>query len=398
MQLQKFKYLLGEKTEFKTFKELCDHLGEDYNGQTNSRKALEKKFRQFFEFEKVKGTNKIVVTEVFDKMKPNFKSKGSPLPEYLDPAILIKLEDGEHVTKTEIAKRIQIASKDLINFGGKDDTWKNIARWLNNYNEEFCRNEKNLWSERSTKSFKRISFYINKTQNSYKSSIDGAMKRLQDMGLIEYEEMRVIAIPKDYFKKIREIVVTDNAGVKALEGKVFPWIYETIVEQFENSDCVDWENELKLILKNFDMEDGTKRKASDMEEKFLDNISNEICRAKEYKDLKELLAASCWDISIRKDYFKKYNETLSEYNIKTFKGYHISNVNNDVLVDMNAVRELNTVFYEQRLKSQKDSLEKEFEKEWNKTRFLKDKGRIGYKYDHYNKNFEEFADKFIKVS
>ena len=398
MNINYVKYVLEEKREFKKFKELCDQLGEHYNGQTNSRKALEKKFRQFFEFEKVKGTNKIVVTEVFDKIKPNFKSKGSPLPEYLDPAILIKLKDGEHVTKAEIARRIQIASKDLINFGGKDDTWKNIARWLNNYNEEFCRNEKNLWSERSTKSFKRISFYINKVQNSYKSSIDGAMKRLQDMGLIEYEEMRVIAIPKDYFKKIREIVVTDSAGVKALKGKVFPWIYETIVEQLENSDCVDWENELKLILKNFDMEDDTKRKASDMEEKFLDNISNEICRAKEYKDLKELLAASCWDASIRRDYFKKYNETLSEYNIKTFKGYHISDVNNDVLVDMNAVRELNTVFYEQRLKSQKDSLEKEFEKEWNKTRFLKDKGRIGYKYDRYNKSFEEFADKFIKVS
>ena len=108
MNKQEIQYLLEEKREFKSFKELCEHLEVEYNGKTNSRRALERKFRQFFEFEKVKGKNAIIVTEVFDKIKPNFKSKGSSLPEFLDPAILMTLKEGEYITKTKIANEIKI--------------------------------------------------------------------------------------------------------------------------------------------------------------------------------------------------------------------------------------------------------------------------------------------------
>lgn len=158
MNIENIKYLLNDKKEFKNWKELCEYLGKKYNGQTNSRKALEKKFKQFFEFEKVEGSNKIRITKIFDKMKPNFKSKGSQLPEYLDPAILINLKSGEYVTKSEIARRIKIASDDLINFYGNGDSWKHVVKWLNNYDKDFCENDKNLWSQRNTKGFKLISF------------------------------------------------------------------------------------------------------------------------------------------------------------------------------------------------------------------------------------------------
>ncbi len=396
MDINYIKYLLSEKREFKNFRDLCNHLEVYYNGQTTSRKSLEKNFRQFFEFKKVEGTNKMVVTEVFDRIKPNFKSKGSPLPEYLDPAILINLKSNDYITKAEIARKMKIASDDLIDFYVDGNSWKNIAKWLNNYNEEFCGNEKNLWRERNSKNFKRISFYINKVQNSYKSSIDSAMERLQKMKLITYEEMRVLAIPDNYTKKLKETLI--YGGVKALKGKIFPWIYDEIVEKIQVNDYMDWENDLMLILSDYDMIDGLKRKTTDIEEKFFDNITDKLCREKEYTDLRELLAASSWDMSIRRDYFKKFNETLSEYNVKTFKGYYISNVNSDVDVDMNVVAKLNDVFYKQRLKLEEESLKKEFEKEWNKTHFLDNKGRVGYKYDQYNKSFEEFAEKFIKVS
>ena len=194
MDINYIKHLLGEKKEFKNWRELCEYLGGHYNGQTHSRRALEKKFRQFFEFEKVEGSNKIRITEIFDVMRPNFKSKGSQLPECLDPAILINLKSREYVTKAEIARRIKIASDDLINFYGNGDSWKHVVKWLNNYDEDFCENDKNLWSERNTKRFKRIGFYVNKVQSSYKKSFDGAMNRLQDMGLIIYDETRILSL------------------------------------------------------------------------------------------------------------------------------------------------------------------------------------------------------------
>lgn len=220
------------------------------------------------------------------------------------------------------------------------------------------------------------------------------MNRLQDKGLIIYKETRMISIPNDYTRYIK--ITMKNNGIEALKEMVFPWIYEDIVNGFKECEYIDTETVLEQVLSYYDMTDGIIRKASDKEEKFLNDIENKLTREKGYERFKELMAASCWDMSIRTDYFNKFNQELAKYNLKTFKGYHIENVNN-VEVDMNAVSKLNEVFYELRLKSEKKSLEEEFEKEWNKTHFLKNERRIGRKYDQYNKSFEEFAEKFIKL-
>ena len=177
-----------------------------------------------------------------------------------------------------------------------------MVRWINNYDADFCAKEENLWSYRNSKGFKQICFYVHKVQDSYKSSINCAMKRLKKKELIEYDEVTVLTIPKDYSMQIKSIIEGSDNGIKALKGKVFPWIYEDFINKSVEIDDPYWEIEVELILSDHGMIDGTQRNATKDEENFLDIISKKICEEEGCENFRELMAKSEWDMSKRVKY------------------------------------------------------------------------------------------------
>ena len=91
MDIRFIKSRLKEGDIFQNRKALCEHLGVPYTSQTNPKKAQDREWKKFFEFEKGKGTRKIKITKIYDKEKLDFSVKGGSMPKVLDPAILLYL-------------------------------------------------------------------------------------------------------------------------------------------------------------------------------------------------------------------------------------------------------------------------------------------------------------------
>lgn len=390
------KYLLTEKRIFKNWRELCEHLGEEYSKETTSKNALARKFRQYFDFEKVKGSQQIHITEVYDKIRPDFTTSGGPLPVVLYPSILSVLKQGEFVTKGKIAKRIHLCSDVIIDLYKDAEQWKKIAMWLNNYDETVCSNEHMLHKERENKRFKCISYYVSKIQSSYNKAFDGAMKKLQEKGFIEYENIDVIAIPKDYTQKIKEII--ESKGVAGLQGRVFPWVYDKIVKELDFPENIMWEQVLEYILSDFELTDDFVKRTTEQEQEFIKELRQKACEYVKCQNEREVMSSSTWDMKKRSEYFKYINQELSKYNLKSFRAYHIKKVNSDIELDSNVIKKLNPLFYETMIKKNEVKLEKEFETKWAKSGNSRLTQKV-YEDDKKKQSasFKRFADKFIKL-
>ena len=392
MNKQEIQYLLEEKREFKSFKELCEHLGVEYNGITNSRRALEKKFRQFFEFEKVKGKNKIIVTEVFDKIKPNFKSKGSSLPEFLDPAILSELKEGEVISNSQIAERIGITSKDIIKFYGNIKYWGAINIWLN----DICTIGDDLDEEKLERKFKAISYFVSNTHSSYNKMIEKSLERLKKKNLIDYEQGLMIYFPEDYIQNIKKTIEEYPTKLKEV---VFPWLYKDISKGVDISQYTDCEEYLEVVLGKNEIYKDTPRPVTKEEEHFINSIKKEVLKKYECKSETELMSSSRWDRNKRVSYYTAVNKKFSKYNIKVFKGYYIKAINEDVEYDKENRSEINAIFYNKMIHNNINICERRYRENLEKEKYprLKDVELRRRKY--FDIRFhKEFAGKFIKVS
>ncbi len=390
MNLQEVKYLLCEKTEFKNFKELCDHLGEDYNGQTNSKKSLEKKFRQFFEFEKVKGTNKIVVTEVFDSIKPNFKTKGSSLPEFLNPAILSIVEVGNAYAVSSIAKKLKLVSEDIIKFYTNSESEERVINTI--YENE----NKDLTSDDGIK--KSICGFINDIQSSYTSSIKSSLENLKKQGYISYTKGEMIHFPKDFSQTILKMIMSDEK-VK-LKESVFPWVYERIEQFFELKEYTNIDDFLLNELAQFDIFDDSTRRASPREELLIDEIRNELLKDFKYESEQKLMSDTIPKPGVRRSYFSQLGSKIKKkYNISTFKGYYITKKTLETSRDDKLLKPLNDEFCKLRIKLANRKESDKYDERLSKEKCPKLKAIYHRRIKASNlRRFDALVENFLRIS
>ena len=83
-----FKENLKEGQVFKNRKELCVALNEEYYKQTKSKKAQDKRWKRYFDFDKIEGSNKIRIKKIYDIPKLHLSTQGGGLSQYCKPLLL----------------------------------------------------------------------------------------------------------------------------------------------------------------------------------------------------------------------------------------------------------------------------------------------------------------------
>ena len=354
MDIIQIKTTLKEGMEFKSWKALCEALDEPYSNQTHTKKSQERKFKQFFDFEKIEGTHGIRITKIFDDKQEDFASKGSRLPEVLDPAILSTLDEGKFITNSQIAKQIGLTSNEIINFYNDDECAKNIAMCMQNHDEDY--DEYALNKEIESKRFKTITFFVSMIQSSYKASFKSALDRLQNKGLINYKKVLAIQIPKDYEDHIMNTI--DNHGICGLKDIIFPWIYEEIVKLADlyEFDKTLFKKELKSIIQTYGMSNNLLREAYEDEIGLYKQAKHKLLTTMGYETEKTFLAATCYEKRERSNYYLRLNKSLSKYYVKFYTAYHIQKVYNE-FKRVAEGNEVNEVFYNARIKSYEKFME-----------------------------------------
>lgn len=405
MEIEYIKYLLKDKREFASFRELCEYLGEHYNGQSRTRDSLSKKFRQYFEFEKITNSHKIVITEVFDKKKENFSTTGGSLPKYLDPAVLTNLNEGEHVTTQQIEGRLSILEDDIIKFHQEEPAKRRIAKKLDKVNEI----ERDLedWFEaaQKTKEYRQLNTLISITNHLLKDRIDGSLDRLKRKKIIDFEHGYVINFNRNYSSKIIDLVA--NEDYTKLKECTFPHIYDLIMEIVHTAkeeymgnsteDCIVHSN-IQILLKS---DDNETRMANDEETTFIEEIYNQVLKEKKYKNIQALHKQNEGKYNVVQDYYNSVKEKLAKYNVSVFKGYHITRVNNKIEVNEEDVSRLKDEFLKELRKSRKKSLfSKGILGRFKKTSIVNDENKeklkkAKAKAENYYYTFEKYVDKFL---
>lgn len=396
MDISIINYQLKVGMEFKNREELSKYLNEPYIIKTNPKKAQDKAWRQYFDFERIEGTRAIKITEVYDKVKVDFSTRGSSLPKVFDPALFLILEDEEYITCSEIARRMNLADEAVIGFYNENEQWKTIANWLSDRYRIYNESADDLYRIKNMDSFKRTCFFISTIQNSYISKIDGALSRLKKKQMIENKKTMMISFPDDYtenlIKRIRANGITDIAA------HIFPWIYKEIVESLNIDDLGIWVEDFKIILSNFDIIDGLKREATAEEKALIEDIKTQTDEELGYDTSNNAYSSSLWDMERRKAYFRSINQKLSKYNVKTFKAYHIKKLEKQIEVDKKVLREANEAFYQSVIKKNEKSLHKEFDEAMMKVK-NKRLSKATHERELYGKEkpFRDFVDKFVKT-
>lgn len=397
MDINFIKYQLKVGMEFKNREELSNYLNEPYIIKTNPKKAQDKVWRQYFDFERIEGTQMIKITEVYDKVNVDFSTRGSSLPKVFDPALFLVLKDEEYITCSEIARRMNLADEAVIGFYNENEQWKTIANWLSDRYRIYNESADDLYRIKNMDSFKRTCFFISTIQNSYISKIDGALSRLEKKQLIENEKTMMISFPNDYTKNLIKII--RKKGIVDIAAHIFPWIYQAIEESLHIDDLGIWVEDFKMILSNFDIIDGLKREATTEEKAFIEDIKAQTDKEFGYDTSKEAYSASLWDMERRKAYFRSINQKLSKYNVKTFKAYHIKKLETQVEIDRKVLREVNEAFYQSIIRRNEKSLQREFDEAMMKVKNQRlSQPTLERELSDKEKPFRDFVDKFVKVS
>ena len=169
---------------FKNRKALCEHLGETYTSQTNPKKAQDRKWRKYFEFEKIEGTQQIRITEIHDKVKLDFSVKGGSMPKIIDPAILLYLTNtsDKYFTLTQLATSLMFCSTDVINFYNSPTVFKKLE-------DKYVSPEK---GDAKDKKLNIMANFIAYTQSLYDSRLKNAIVRLNKEGIIRIKSVLLI--------------------------------------------------------------------------------------------------------------------------------------------------------------------------------------------------------------
>jgi len=377
---------------FKNREELSRFIDEPYITQTNPKEAQNKRWRKYFDFKKVEGTRKIVITEKYEKERECFSVRGSSFPQKLDPEILSELKAGEVVSNSQIAERIGITSKDVIKFYGYVKDWKAINIWLH----EICTTNDDLDEEKLERKFKAVSYFASYAHSSYNKMIEKSLERLKKKKLIDYEQGLMIYFPKDYIQNIKNTI---EDCPTMLNKVVFPWLYKDISKGVDISQYTDCKEYLEDIFSKNEIYEDFVRLANKEEEHLINSIKKEVLKKFKCESEKELISSSRWDRNKRVSYFNAVNKKLSKYNIKAFKGYYIKTINEDVEYDKENRSEINTIFYNKMIHNNIKICERNYQNELQKEKYpkLKEVGLRKKKYADI-KFFKEFAEKFLRIS
>ena len=102
MNLDNLKKYVKRKKIINSYTDLCSILEEEIK-QGNSKKAQIKIWSQYFDFEKIKNSNKIKIKEIYDEPKLLINSQGSPYKQNVAQIILyFLLQDKQTITLTPI--------------------------------------------------------------------------------------------------------------------------------------------------------------------------------------------------------------------------------------------------------------------------------------------------------
>lgn len=397
MDINFIKHQLKVGMEFKNREELSYYLDEPYIIQTNPKKAQDKEWRQYFNFERIDGSQIIKITEIYDKAKVDFSTRGSSLPKVFDPALFLTLQDDEYITYSEIAKRMNLADKVLIGFYNENDNWKTIANWLSERYSIYNESSDDLYRIKKMDSFKRSSFFVSTIQNSYISKINGALNRLEKKQLISYKKTTMISFPYNYTNNLIRAIEKD--GLDSMSNYVFPWIYDEIKDELTTYKFGTWKRKLKTVLSIYNMIDGTKREATTEEIELIEGIEAQTDKEFGYDTSKEAYSSSLWDMEKRQAYFRRINQKLSIYNVKTFKTFHIKKIKKDVDIDTSILNDVNKVFCQSVIKRNEKTLLKEFNEAMENANNQR-LSQATFERELYDKEkpFRDFVDKFVKVS
>lgn len=380
MDISFIKSRLKEGEQLKNRKELCKRLGEEYYNQTNQKHAQDKRWNCFFEFEKIKGTQGIKITKIYDKEKCEFRAKGSIMPEFLDPAILLYIRKNKDVdsidlwkkyfTIAEIAVGVGICNEYVTKFYSSDKVYEELKRKYSS--SSYSANE----NDEESKTFKSMASCIPDVRNSYRNRITGSLGRLQRKNLIKIEPVTLITNQKDLNHRINYFI--NEKKYDEIKKLVAPSIYEEIETEIISKEEKPKECFIYETLANLGITDDRIRKATEIEKAYIKEIQTEVLRKYQCEDIRELYRKYALVPNMIKKYFAECNKRYKEYNIENFQAYEIKWVNS-----------WKNLQIEHELGELKGKVNEEFIKHYRQTMNKKIEKKA-------EKRFEKFCEEFYK--
>lgn len=181
--------MLKEGQIFNNFKELCVFMGWIHKSKTlstGSKKKLEKDLSQICNWEKMKGTNKIIIKEIYDKKK--------------------KRIDGRSSNSKYIALIEEILISELTVSNRKFYSIRSIGDILGVVNDNFYKN-KDYYSRLALENYideYLISIYLIHSKGEINKIIKRAMNSLMKNNVIDAEEGIIIYSSEDGYRMISQ--------------------------------------------------------------------------------------------------------------------------------------------------------------------------------------------------
>ncbi len=313
MDIVFIKSRLKEGDIFDNRKALCERLGVSYTSQTNPKKAQDREWRKFFEFEKVKGTRKIKITKIYDKEKLNFSVKGGSMPKILDPAILLYLasNSNQYFTLTQLAESLGFCSADVINFYNSSPVFKKLE-------DKYVSPEK---GDDKDKKLNIIANFIAYTQTLYDSRLKNAIERLNRNGIIRTKSILLIINNKGLNDKITSLI--EHKKYDELKNLVAPQVYDLIKEKIIDTDISEDSYHIYCRLNSLGITNDDVREALDGEVEFINDITSKVLEEYECTTEKEFYEKTGWKPRKRIEYHSKRNKLLKENHLASFKAYRL---------------------------------------------------------------------------
>lgn len=181
----KYKELLEVGQVFKSYKELCNHLGENVK-TSNSKKAQEKEWNRYFSFKKI-GRYSLEILELHEEPKNKIDNRkgGNNTVKYIDKlehAILLmlsKVEDDKvsvFLSKNKLLKSLNVVNDNYVDSKYRQSKLSNIVK-ISKYEIE--------------------DFYQSSDSLLYRN-IEAALKRLRRKSLLIYESVLTVGYVETY--------------------------------------------------------------------------------------------------------------------------------------------------------------------------------------------------------
>lgn len=313
MDIRFIKSKLKEGDIFKNRKALCEHLGETYKSQTNSKMAQDREWRKYFDFEKIEGTRQIRITKIYDKKKLDFSVKGGSMPKILDPAILLYLENGseQYFTLTQLATNLMFCSTDVINFYNSPTVFKKLE-------DKFVSLEK---GEDKDKKLNIMANFIAYTQTQYDSRLKNAIERLNRNKNLRANSVLLIINNKGFNDEITSLI--EHKKYDEIKSLVAPQVYDLIKKEIIDTHISEDSYHIYCRLNSLGITNDDVREAMDCEKAAIDDITLSVLEEYGYTTEKEFYEKTGWKPRERKEYHFKRNKRLKEQHLANFKAYKL---------------------------------------------------------------------------